>query len=297
MLDGKVAVVTGGGTGIGRAVSIGLAAAGAKVVVNDYGVGVDGRDPSSAPANEVVGVIQKAGGQAIASAESVATMAGGKAVVGLALKEFGDLHILVCCAGILRERMIFNMSEEEWDAVIAVHLKGHFTVMQPATAHMREKKRGCIIGFTSTAGLEGSPGQPNYSAAKEGIVGLMRSTALAMAKYGVRCNAISPTADTRMTQRLPSDRRGAATATPPEAIAPVVAFLASDRAAHITGQVVGVRGTEVSVYSHPAPIRTATKTAPWTPEDLAEVWDRTLGQDRLRRLDAMKIPWPPATAS
>jgi NAD(P)-dependent dehydrogenase (short-subunit alcohol dehydrogenase family) len=297
MLDGKVAVVTGGGTGIGRAVSIGLAAAGAKVVVNDYGVGVDGRDPSSAPANEVVGVIHKAGGQAIASPESVATMAGGKAVVGLALKEFGDLHVLVCCAGILRERMIFNMSEEEWDAVIAVHLKGHFTVMQPATAHMREKKRGCIIGFTSTAGLEGSPGQPNYSAAKEGIVGLMRSTALAMAKYGVRCNAISPTADTRMTQRLPSERRGAATATPPEAIAPVVAFLASDRAAHITGQVIGVRGTEVSVYSHPAPIRTATKTAPWTPEDLAEVWDRTLGQDRLRRLDAMKIPWPPGTSA
>jgi NAD(P)-dependent dehydrogenase (short-subunit alcohol dehydrogenase family) len=192
--------------------------------------------------------------------------------------------------------MIFNMSEEEWDAVVAVHLKGHFTVMQPATAHMREKKRGCIIGFTSTAGLEGSPGQPNYSAAKEGIVGLMRSTALAMAKYGVRCNAISPTADTRMTQRLPSERRGMATATPPEAIAPVVAFLASDRAAHITGQVVGVRGTEVSVYSHPAPIRTATNTTPWTPEDLAEVWDRALGQDRLRRLDTMKIPWPPATS-
>jgi hypothetical protein len=117
-----------------------------------------------------------------------------------------------------------------------------------------------------------------------------------MAKYGVRCNAISPTADTRMTQRLPSERRGAATATPPEAIAPVVAFLASDRAAHITGQVVGVRGTEVSVYSHPAPIRTATTTTTWTPEDLAEVWDRTLSQDRLRRLDALKIPWPPATA-
>ena len=141
--------------------------------------------------------------------------------------------------------------------------------MQPATAHMREKKRGCIIGFTSTAGLEGSPGQPNYSAAKEGIVGLMRSTALAMAKYGVRCNAISPTADTRMTQRLPSERRGAATATPPEAIAPVVAFLASDRAAHITGQVVGVRGTEVQrvlapgADAHGDPRRAAGRRRRW----------------------------------
>ena len=155
LLDGKVAVVTGGGTGIGRAVSLDLAAAGAKVVVNDYGVSVDGRDPSSEPANEVVGKIRAKGGQAVASPESVATMAGGRAVVDLALKEFGDLHIVVCCAGILRERMIFNMSEEEWDAVIAVHLKGHFTVMQPATRHMREKKAGSIITFTSTAGLEG----------------------------------------------------------------------------------------------------------------------------------------------
>ena len=296
LLDGRVAVVTGGGTGIGRAVSLGLAAAGARVVVNDYGVSVDGHDPSSEPANEVVGKIRAGGGQAIASAESVATMAGGKAVVEVALKEFGDLNVLVCCAGILRERMIFNMTEDEWDAVVAVHLKGHFTVMRPATAHMREKRQGSIVTFTSTAGLEGSPGQPNYSAAKEGIVGLMRSTALAMAKYGVRCNAISPTADTRMTQRLPGERRSAATATPPDAIAPVVAFLASDRAAHITGQVIGVRGTEVTIYSHPAPLRTVTGAQPWTPEALAETWDRTLGQDRLRRLDTMKIPWPPGQA-
>jgi NAD(P)-dependent dehydrogenase (short-subunit alcohol dehydrogenase family) len=296
LLDGKVAVVTGGGTGIGRAVSLGLAAAGASVVVNDYGVSVDGRDPSSEPANQVVREIGKHGGRAVASAESVATMAGGRAVVDLALKEFGDLHVLVCCAGILRERMIFNMTEDEWDAVIAVHLKGHFTVMRPATAHMREKKAGSIVTFTSTAGLEGSPGQPNYAAAKEGIVGLTRSTALAMAKYGVRCNAISPTADTRMTQRLPGDRRAAATATPPEAIAPVVAFLASDRAAHVTGQVIGVRGTEVTLFSHPAPLRTAVSAEPWTGERLAEVWDRVLGQDRLRRLDALHIPWPPAPA-
>jgi NAD(P)-dependent dehydrogenase (short-subunit alcohol dehydrogenase family) len=296
LLDGKVAVVTGGGTGIGRAVSLDLAAAGAKVVVNDYGVSVDGRDPSSEPANEVVGKIRAKGGQAVASPESVATMAGGRAAVDLALKEFGDLHILVCCAGILRERMIFNMSEEEWDAVIAVHLKGHFTVMQPATRHMREKKAGSIITFTSTAGLEGSPGQPNYSAAKEGIVGLTRSTALAMARYGVRCNAISPTADTRMTQRLPGERRGLATATPPEAIGPVATFLASDKAAHITGQIIGVRGTEVTIYSHQAPLRTATSVEAWTPERLADVWDRALGQDRLRRFDALQIPWPPRPA-
>ncbi|HEY7362459.1 MAG TPA: SDR family NAD(P)-dependent oxidoreductase, partial [Methylomirabilota bacterium] len=200
LLDGKVAVVTGGGTGIGRAVSLGLAVAGASVVVNDYGVSVDGRDPSSEPANHVVAEIIRGGGRAVATPESVATMAGGRNVVELALKEFGDLHILVCCAGILRERMIFNMTEEEWDAVIAVHLKGHFATMRYASAHMREKKTGSIVTFTSSAGLEGSPGQPNYSAAKEGIVGLTRSTALAMAKYGVRCNAIAPTADTRMTQ-------------------------------------------------------------------------------------------------
>jgi NAD(P)-dependent dehydrogenase (short-subunit alcohol dehydrogenase family) len=293
LLDGKVAVVTGGGTGIGRAVSLDLARAGASVVVNDYGVSVDGRDPSSAPANEVVELIRKVGGKAVASPESVATMAGGKALIELALREFGDLHVLVCCAGILRERMIFNMTEEEWDAVIAVHLKGHFATMRHATAHMREKKVGSIVTFTSSAGLEGSPGQPNYSAAKEGIVGLTRSTALAMAKYGVRCNAIAPTADTRMTQRLPESRRGAATATPPEAIAPVVTFLASDRAAHITGQVIAVRGTEVSVYAQPAPLRTLTGAEPWSAETLAEVWDRALGQDRLRRLDAMNIPWPP----
>jgi NAD(P)-dependent dehydrogenase (short-subunit alcohol dehydrogenase family) len=292
LLDGKVAIVTGGGTGIGRAVSLDLARAGAKVVVNDYGVSVDGTDPSSAPANEVVTTIRSAGGHAVASPESVATMAGGRGLVELALKEFGDLHIVVCCAGILRERMIFNMSEEEWDAVIAVHLKGHFTVMQPATRHMREKRAGSIITFTSTAGLEGSPGQPNYSAAKEGIVGLTRSTALAMARYGVRCNAISPTADTRMTQRLPGERRGLATATPPEAIGPVATFLASDRAAHITGQIVGVRGTEVTIYSHQAPLRTATSVEPWSPERLAEVWDRALGQDRLRRFDALQITWP-----
>jgi len=292
LLDGKVAVVTGAGNGIGRAVALGLSRAGARVVVNDYGVTVDGRAPSSAAAQAVVKEIEALGGQAVASAESVATMAGGEAIVETALTRFGDLHVVVCCAGILRERMIFNMTEEEWDAVIAVHLKGHFTVMRPATRHMREKRRGRIVTFTSTAGLEGSPGQPNYSAAKEGIVGLTRSTALAMAKYGVTVNCISPTAETRMTERLSDDRRAQAAA-PPAAVAPVVAFLASDRAAHITGQIVHVRGNQVSLWSHPAPVRAVTSREGWTPDALADVWDQGLGQDRLRRLDALGIPWPP----
>ena len=295
ILDGKVVVVTGGGNGIGRGVSLQLAASGAKVVVNDYGVSVDGRDPSSAAADSVVKEIMSKGGEAVANADSVATMAGGQALIDLAISKFGDLHAVICCAGILRERMIFNMSEEEWDAVIAVHLKGHFSVWRPAARYMREKKRGCLIGFTSTAGLEGSAGQPNYSAAKEGIVGLMRSTAIAMAKYGVRSNVISPEASTRMTERLPTTRRGQV-ASPPEGIAPVAAYLVSDEAAHITGQIVHVRGSQVSVWSHPAPIRMVTNAQPWTPEALADIWDAQLGQDKLRRFDRLNIQWPPPAA-
>ena len=192
----------------------------------------------------------------------------------------------------LRYMRTLSARNRWWDAVVAVHLKGHFTVLRPATRHMRERRRGRIVTFTSTAGLEGSPGQPNYSAAKEGIVGLTRSTALAMARYGVTVNCISPSAETRMTERLPDDRRAQAAA-PPEAVAPVVTFLASDRAAHVTGQVIHVRGNQVTLWSHPAPLRAIASCEGWTPEALAEVYDQALGQDRLRRLDALGILWPP----
>ena len=200
MLENKVAVVTGAGRGIGRSVAIGLAREGAAVVVNDFGVAVDGSQPSDGPASEVVAEIEKAGGKAVSNFDSVATMDGGEAIIRTALEKFGKIDILVCVAGILRERMIFNMPEEDWDAVIATHLKGHFACMKPATILMRQQHSGRIITFTSSAGLDGSPGQPNYAAAKEGIVGLTRSTAIAMA---TRC-ATAPSDFTTISKPPPS---------------------------------------------------------------------------------------------
>lgn len=296
MLENKVAVVTGAGRGIGRAVAIGLAREGASVVVNDFGVAVDGSQPSDGPASEVVAEIEKAGGKAVSNFDSVATMDGGEAIIRTALEKFGKIDILVCVAGILRERMIFNMPEEDWDAVIATHLKGHFACMKPATILMRQQHSGRIITFTSSAGLDGSPGQPNYAAAKEGIVGLTRSTAIAMAKYGVTCNSIAPAAQTRMTERTagtPNARvRNDGGPASPEDIAPVVSFLASDAAGHITGQVIGVNGRQVSLYSQPRQFRKIYGEAPWTAERLAQVWDSALGQDELARFKQLGLALP-----
>ncbi|HVN29225.1 MAG TPA: SDR family NAD(P)-dependent oxidoreductase, partial [Candidatus Binataceae bacterium] len=237
ILDGKVAAVTGSGRGIGRGVAKLLAAQGAKVIVNDLGVTVAGEKEGATPAQEVVNEIKAAGGTAVVNGMDIATVAGGEGLVEHAIKEFGQLDILVNVAGILRDRMIFNMSEDDWDAVIRVHLKGHYCTMRPASAHMRERKTGRIINFSSGAAL-GAPGQPNYAAAKAAILGLTWSTAVALQKYGITVNAIMPGASTRMTDSIPQGRlpggnfrqsdNVAGTPQDPANVAPIVAYLASD---------------------------------------------------------------------
>ncbi len=285
-LDGKVAAVTGSGRGIGRGVAKLLAAQGAAVIVNDLGVTVDGKREASTPANEVVSEIKAAGGRAAANGQDIATVAGGEALVDQAIKEFGQLDILVNVAGILRDRMIFNMSEEEWDEVIRVHLKGHYCTMRPASAHMRERKTGRIINFSSGAAL-GAPGQPNYGAAKAAILGLTWSSANALAKYGITVNAIMPGASTRMTDSIPQGRMPggnfrqsdnvAGTPMDPANVAPMVAFLASDDAKNITGQAFGAMGYRVTRYTHLVTDRVLVGEGPWTVEKLAEVFSSTLG--------------------
>jgi len=288
-LDGKVAAVTGGGRGIGRGVSKLLAAEGATVVVNDLGVTVAGQKEMQSPADEVVKEIKAAGGKAVSNHMDIATVAGGEGFVNQAIKEFGQLDILVNVAGILRDRMIFNMSEQEWDDVIRVHLKGHYCTMRPGSAHMRERKYGRIINFSSNSAL-GSPGQPNYGAAKAGILGLTYSAANSLAKYNITVNAIMPGAATRMTDTIPAGRMPGATGIPasetaegtprdPANVAPLVAFLASDDAANVTGQCFGAYGYRYMRYTHIVPDRIVVKDGPWTVEKVAEEFKRTLGVD------------------
>ena len=207
LLKDKVAVVTGSGRGIGRGIALLLAEEGAKVVVNDLGGSVDGEGASNTPAQEVVNEIKAKGGDAVANGDSVATMEGGENIIKTALDNFGKLDIVVAVAGILRDRMLFNMTEEEWDAVIAVHLKGTFSVVKPASILFRQQRSGKIIAFSSTSGLYGNSGQANYGAAKDGIAGLIRGIARDLGRYGVTANAISPGADSRMTQSVPQSAR------------------------------------------------------------------------------------------
>ena len=285
-LDGKVAAVTGGGRGIGREVSRALARQGAAVVVNDLGVSVAGQRETTSPADDVVKEIKAGGGAANSNHLDISTPEGGEGLVNQAIKEFGKLDILVNVAGILRDRMIFNMTIEEWDAVIRVHLRGHFCTMRPATAHMRERKFGRIINFSSNA-AQGSPGQPNYAAAKAGILGLTYSTANSMQKYGVTCNAIWPGAATRMTDSIPTGRMpgaglitsatAAGTTMDPANVPPVIVYLCSDEAAEITGQCFGASGYRITRYTHMRPERVLINNGPWDVEDVFKLFKQTLG--------------------
>jgi NAD(P)-dependent dehydrogenase (short-subunit alcohol dehydrogenase family) len=283
MLKDKVAVVTGAGRGIGREISLLMARAGAKVVVNDYGVQADGTSASASPADEVISEIKKLGGEAAANYDSVATMAGGANVVQTALDHFGRLDIVVNNAGILRDRMIFNMTEEEWDGVINTHLKGAFAVTRAAVPHFREQKWGRVINMTSTSGLVGNVGQANYAAAKLGIVGFTRVVALDMARYNVTANCISPFAWTRMIGTIPTETEAQRQRVEklkklsPAHIAPLAVYLASDEAKDISGQVFGVRGKEIMLFNQMRPIRTIHHAEGWTPERIAEIFPGTLG--------------------
>ncbi|MGW4868190.1 3-oxoacyl-ACP reductase [Streptomyces chartreusis] len=262
-LEGLSAVVTGAGRGLGRAEALELARLGAAVVVNDFGQpGRDGSgEASAAPAEEVAAEIRAAGGKALSHTGDVADFRQAGELIRLAIAEFGKLDVLVNNAGILRDRMVFSMTEEEWDSVIRVHLKGHFNTTHFAAAHWRERSKaaggavyGRIVNTSSEAFLAGSAGQPNYAAAKGGIVGLTTSTALALAKYGVTANAICPRARTRMTEDVFAGLErpeGGLDPLAPEHVAPLVGYLTSPAAARVNGQLLVVHGGMVAVVERP----------------------------------------------
>ena len=289
LLQDKVAIVTGAGRGVGKGVAHQLAEEGAKVVVVDLGVNVDGTGANQSVAEQVANEIREAGGTAVACAESVATMAGGENIIQTAIDSFEQLDIVVTCAGILRDRMVFNMSEEEWDDVIAVHLKGTFTIVKNACILFRQQRSGRVITFSSTSGLYGNSGQANYGAAKDGIAGFTRVVARDMGRYGVTANSISPSASTRMTTSVPEEARslrvsrgitsGSSTTLrgEPEDIAPFVTWLASDESSHVNGHVFHVTAGLISLLNEPDPIKTIHKEGRWTLEELAKVFPATLG--------------------
>ncbi|MDN5928757.1 MAG: SDR family oxidoreductase [Hyphomicrobiales bacterium] len=275
MLEGKVVLVTGAGRGVGREIAIMSAAYGAKVVVNDLGVSVSGADASDAPASEVVETIRKAGGEAVANFDSVADKAGALSMVAAAVDNFGRIDVVVNNAGILRDVIFHKMTDNDWDSVIKTHLYGAFNVSSAAAAHFREQQSGVFVHMTSTSGLIGNTGQANYMAAKLGIVGLSKSLALDMRRFGVRSNCISPFAWSRMVGSIPNtpdqqERLESLRSLTPDKIASVAVFLASDAAAEVTGQIFGVRKNEVFLFSQPRPIRTMHRAEGWTPETLVE---------------------------
>ena len=302
LLKDKVAVITGSGRGLGRSMALAMAKEGAKVVINDVGGSLDGAGSSVSPAVGVVTEIKQAGGEAVANSDSVATPEGGESIIKCAVDNFGRVDILVNNAGILRDRMLWNMSEEEWDAVLKVHLYGTFHCSRAVSGLMRQQKSGRILCMTSLAGLQGSPGQPNYSAAKAGICGFVRSSALALGRYGVTVNAIAPAAGTRMTSNVPDERmrewalkEGWATEDEiaklspaellqkalgsPDDVAPIAVYLASDRAANINGQIIAASGGQIGLYCRLTEVKTIFKQGRWTQDELAVIIPKTLADN------------------
>jgi NAD(P)-dependent dehydrogenase (short-subunit alcohol dehydrogenase family) len=278
ILDDKVAVITGAGRGIGRGEALLFAAEGARVVVNDLGGEWDGSGADPRAASEVTEKIIGAGGDAVANFEDISEPSGADSLIQLALETWGRLDVVVNNAGILRDRMVFNMSVEEWDAVMKVHLRGHFLVTRAACAHWRDRAkagenvRGAIVNTSSTSGILGNAGQSNYGAAKAGIVAFTYIVAMEMQRYGVTVNAVAPGARTRMTEKTFGELKvpeGQFDPLAPENVAPMVAYLASDRAANITGQIFYVQGGLVQLYQGWTPVSEIDKGERWTPSELA----------------------------
>ncbi len=281
-LDGKSIAVTGAGGGIGRAVARACAAEGANVVVADYGVALDGSAPSSEVADAVAQEICAGGGEAVALAGDVSRFDVGAEIVEAACEQWGSIDGVVCAAGVLRERMLFNMSEQEWDHVVAVHLKGHFNVYRAAVARMRKQPSGgSLVGFTSGAAIA-STAQANYSAAKGGVMSLTRSAAMTAASIRMRggpainANCIAPVARTRMSEKVPFEMETGA----PEAVAPMVVFLLSDAGREVNAQTYSVVGRRISVWNQPQELRSMWAAGErWTPGEIAEQLPRTVGQE------------------